>query len=205
MRRSPFSQATRPRPEAEVSTSKPVEITLQSEESSIKSSSTPNLVYEGTITGMIKGLKVFSVTTSLVAIVGQPYVFLQLYKTVPLPVLVFSGFLGVTAILSPLVLQWFTKRYVTHLYLDPQTNAFFADTLGLLGGKRSIQFKASEVTVPAVSGPFTSFIVKGKPYLVDPQLFQDMEAYKHLMGYDKSLEEIVRKPLNHRDEEKRSF
>lgn len=42
--------------------------------------------------------------------------------------------------------------------------------------------------VPDVPGALTSFLIKGKPVLVDVRLFQEPEHYGRIMGYDKPID-----------------
>lgn len=153
------------------------------------STSQPDLqVYSGPLTRMVKTVKVFSITTSAICVAIQP---LLISKTVPygsILTAVIGGVIGLYAVLTPVVLHWVAKRYVTQLDFDPQSKTFTATTLSLFLRKKKLKFVAEDVVIPEVPGPLTSFVVKKKPLLIDPNYFTDHSAYAHLMGYDKPLD-----------------
>src|SRR5205085_3904506 len=88
-------------------------------------------------------------------------------------------------VLSPLLFNILTKRYVTEILYDREQDTFVACTLSFFNRKKYTTFKTEDVKVPPVLGPFTSFLVKGKPYLVDPFGFTHLSYYKRLTGLDK--------------------
>ena len=165
------------------------------------SQSGDRLVYSGpeNVVKMIKMIKKFSISTTLIAGGVQPFIFQQILATNSSTFAV--GFACMTSggiVLSPLILNWFTKRYVTELYYNYETQVFTAWILNLLCRRVCVQYRASDVSIPDSVGVFTTYIVgpKGKPFFVDPEFVTDFNAYKLMLGYDKPLDIKLNKILN---------
>lgn len=150
-----------------------------------KAESEARIIYSGNMTRMIKKLKFFSMSTSLMGIGLQTFIILTASRggTSSLGVIV-AGITTSGVILSPLLVNLVTKRYVTELSFDASTKIFRAKSLSFLNRCKITEFRASDVSIPTVSGFFTSFKVFGQPFFVDPEQFEDIKLYEHLMGYD---------------------
>lgn len=152
------------------------------------------LVYSGTLEYNVKRVKLFSLTTSLLGLACQPVI---INKTIDGSTsklaLVFVGWTCLAVIFSPLLLHHITKRYVIRLTFNDRTKQFTATTLNFINRPKVITFTRDDVRVPAVPGMFTSFLVKQKPLLIDPSIVIDKEAYMHLMGYDRPIEEYIQR------------
>ncbi|CAD7003981.1 unnamed protein product [Ceratitis capitata] len=98
------------------------------------------------------------------------------------------GFAGFFTFVTPLLLHFITKKYVTEIHYNPKSDEYTATTISILLYKIKTKFRPSDVAVPEVPGMFTSFHVKGKPLFVDPALFDDPEHYARIMGYDKPVD-----------------
>jgi hypothetical protein len=99
--------------------------------------------------------------------------------------LAFAATTAAAVVMTPLLLNLVTKRYVTRLYFDPNDKKFVIHSLNFFNRQKITEFSAGDVKIPTVSGPFTSFIVFGRPFFVDPLAFKDLSVYEHLMGFDK--------------------
>ena len=162
------------------------------------------LVYTGSMSPMVKRLKLVSLTTSTVGVSMQPFIYRSLVQPgSSAGVSIAVGAAAVTTtlvILSPLLLNLLTKRYVMHLYFNEKSQTFTLISLNFFNRKKSRTFRADDVQVPLSTGPFTTFLVNGQPYFVDGLAFSDINIYNHLMGYDKLDEKIKRmteKTSNH--------
>ncbi|KAB0795991.1 hypothetical protein PPYR_10052 [Photinus pyralis] len=147
------------------------------------------LVYHGTLTTQLRGVKVFSLMTSLTGIVAQPFIYTQLMSlnNVPLMIVAWS-FFGLFTIGTPLLLHLLARKYVTTLKYKPETDTYVATTLNLFNIAKELEFKPADVKVPEVLGMFTSFTAKDKALFVDPRFFSDPKHYGRIMGYDKPLD-----------------
>lgn len=98
------------------------------------------------------------------------------------------GVVGFFTFVTPLLLHFVTKKYVTSLTFDPDKETYTAETLTFFLTKRKIEFTPDDVKVPDVPGMFTSMLVKGIPLFVDPRAFPNPDHYIKIMGYDKPID-----------------
>lgn len=146
------------------------------------------LVYKGNLAGSIKGVKLFSFSTSLMGLAMQPAIYMQ---NEGLPTgfkLALAGAVNFFVFLNPILIHFITKRYIRDIYWDPETGIFTATTYTFFLRTKELVFLADDVHVPAVPGIFTSLKVKGEPVFFDPGSFLSQEAYVHLMGFNKPLD-----------------
>lgn len=150
----------------------------------------------GSLSANIRSVKVFSLTTSFAGVIAQPMLYEQATKagtSFPL-VLGACSVIGFFTFVTPFLLHYITKKYVTELHFDPKTQEYIATVISFFLVKQHIKFRVEDVTVPEVPGMFTSFLVKskgqGKPVglFVDPKLFDDPSHYVKIMGYDKPID-----------------
>ena len=146
------------------------------------------LVYTGTLSTMVRAVKGFSITSSLVVLACQPFMYDQL-ANLPLGLkILMGGMFSSFIFLTPLLLHMITKRYVTSIYFNAKTKLFTASTITFLLRNHELQFTADDVELPQALGLFTAIIAKGNPLFVDEKFFNSKEIYIHLMGYDKPLD-----------------
>ncbi|KAH8257438.1 hypothetical protein KR038_009792 [Drosophila bunnanda] len=146
-------------------------------------------IYYGTLAPRMKMVKFFSLSTSLAGIAAQPILLEQGMKIGGTGMAVFLCSVGgFFTFVTPLLLHFITKKYVTELHYNPQTEEYTATTISLLLQKIKTKFRPSDVTVPEVPGMFTSFMVGKRPLFIDPALFDDPEHYVRIMGYDKPID-----------------
>jgi transmembrane protein 70 homolog, mitochondrial len=150
------------------------------------------IIYEGNLLPIVKMIKVFSISTSLIGLVSQPFIMSKLFET-ELD-LIKIGFVTVSSIFilcSPLLLNLITKRYVYRLNYNSKNDEYTAYTLSFFNQKVELTFKRDQVHFPMVPGLFTTFIVNSKiPLFVDSSSITNVNAYQRLMGFDKNLAPI---------------
>lgn len=158
------------------------------------------LEYEGNLTRVVKGVKLFSLSTSSLGLAIQSILYLKMSGSETHNwVFVFAGSIATIVLMSPLLLHYITKRYVTHLYYEPESRTFTTCSLTLFNRKRVTTFKAEDVAIPLVRGPFTTYTVSRKPFFIDPLAFKDISVFEHLVGYDK-LDERLRGRVGDEDQ-----
>ncbi|XP_008199506.2 transmembrane protein 70 homolog, mitochondrial [Tribolium castaneum] len=146
-------------------------------------------VYYGILTPQIKAVKVFSLSSSIVGIVGQPFLYKAIISTGNVPIIVAAySFLGFFTFVTPLLLHLITKKYVTHLFYKPENDSYVAKTVNFFCITKETEFKIDDVKVPDVPGMFTTLLANGKPLFFDPRLFENPEHYARIMGYDKPID-----------------
>lgn len=87
-------------------------------------------IYYGTLTPKIRAVKVFSLTTSAVGVTIQPMLIEQGSKLGGMPMVVFMcGFAGLFTFVTPLLLHFVTKKYVTQIAYDAARDEYTATTI----------------------------------------------------------------------------
>lgn len=145
---------------------------------------------------LIKMIKRLSISTTLLSAGVQPFIYPKLIATGSSLTLGFAAVTCTGIVLSPLVLNWFTKRYVTNLYYDDAKDKFNAQHLNLLNRTVTLSYSCKEVQIPEALGIFTTFTVgqKKRPLFVDPNQVIDIGIYKRMLGFDKPID-LKRKQL----------
>ncbi|XP_015258660.1 PREDICTED: transmembrane protein 70, mitochondrial [Cyprinodon variegatus] len=145
------------------------------------------LVYRGSLGTAVRGVKLFSYSTSGASLILMPQILLNSglgAGSVALKV-AFGGIVGFFTFLTPVLLHLITKGYVVRLYHNADRDTYTAITYSVfLTEKRSV-FHQSQVRIPAVGRMFTTFYAGQVGLLVNPDLFTFPHDYNHLMGYDK--------------------
>ncbi|KAK7072124.1 Transmembrane protein 70 [Halocaridina rubra] len=145
-------------------------------------------IYYGILTTQVRMTKLFSLSTSMLGLMMQP-VLMQKFVHANVGFAIAAGsFIGFFTFVTPLLIHWITKKYVTRLEYDPQADLYSATTLSFFLREKKIHFKVDDVKVPDVPGLFTTFHVKNKALFVEPQRFQNIEHYGRIMGYDKPID-----------------
>ncbi len=96
--------------------------------------------------------------------------------------------LGFFTLVTPLLIHFLTKRYVTWMYYDPRTEKFTASTWSFFVREKIHKFTADEVEHPDFGGFLMTVKVEGKPLFIIAEGFLSKEAYIKLMGYDKPID-----------------
>ena len=145
------------------------------------------LIYVGTMAPKVKLIKMFSVSTSLAGLCLLPGIVKNLDQGYHiLAKLGIASGVSFFIFITPVLIHFFTKRYVTWMYFEEETNKFTATTYNFLAREVQHVFTPEEVT--ACHGALSSIKVKNKPLIIDSSLFFDREMYVKLMGYDKPHE-----------------
>ncbi|CAB1317480.1 unnamed protein product [Coregonus sp. 'balchen'] len=144
------------------------------------------LIYSGNLGNAVRGVKMFSYTSSGASLCVMPYILLKTGISVHGLVLkgAFCGVIGFFTFLTPILLHIITKGYVVRLYHNQDTDTYTAVTYNVLLMEKKTVFRQSEVKIPGVSKMFTTFYADKKSMLVNPMLFPLPHDYNHLMGYD---------------------
>ncbi|XP_077983271.1 transmembrane protein 70, mitochondrial-like [Glandiceps talaboti] len=153
-----------------------------------------SLVYQGTATSLVKGVKFFSLSTSLLTLGLLPVLF---NHNGSLALNYIGGIFATIIFITPVLLHTISRTYVTRLYYNSKKDTYSAFTFTLFLRDRLTKFTPNDVQVPGITNLFTTFTVNGKALLVDPSAFSNPNDYNHLMGYDKheqlNPEEIIKK------------
>lgn len=144
------------------------------------------LIYEGKLADRILYLKGLSIVSSLGLAGSYKYAIAKKGLTAAMAGVgvAFTPFL-----LSPLIISWFFKRYVTKLYYNPEDDSFTAHHYGLLLKQKSCTFNKDEVQRSDLSSMLNTFKVGRKPFFVHDEDLVDAESvniYKRMVGLNES-------------------
>lgn len=139
---------------------------------------------------LIKMIKRLSISTTFISAGVQPFLYPKLVATGSTFAIGFATVTCAGIFISPLVLNWFTRRYVTQLHYDDKTGNFTAQRLNIINRPVTTSYKASDVQIPEALGIFTTYTVgqRKQPLFIDPNLVQDFDAYKKMLGFDKPID-----------------
>ncbi|XP_073346590.1 transmembrane protein 70, mitochondrial [Pagrus major] len=146
-----------------------------------------NLIYSGNLGNAIKGVKLFSYSTSGFSLIVMPQILLKTGLGVQGFAIqaVYCGIIGLFTFLIPVLLHLMTKGYVIRLYHNPERDTYTAITYSVFLTEKKNVFHQRQVRIPAVSQMFTTFYADHMGLLVNPDMFPIPHDYNHLMGYDK--------------------
>ncbi|XP_044074528.1 transmembrane protein 70, mitochondrial [Siniperca chuatsi] len=146
-----------------------------------------NLIYTGSLGNAVRGVKMFSYSTSGASLFLMPHVLLKTglgIQTFAMQA-AFCGVICFFTFLTPVLLHVITKGYVIRLYHIPDTDTYTAITYSVFLTEKKSVFHQRQVRIPSVSKMFTTFYTDNMGLLVNPDLFPIPHDYNHLMGYDK--------------------
>lgn len=146
------------------------------------------LVYQGRNRNMFKAVKIFSLSTSAIALSLQPFMVVTYQDMSLVAAVPFFTLLNVFVFLNPALIHFISKKYITDLYFNHDTKVFTAYLLSFFARREAITFTAADVDVPDVPSPFSILTVKGRPLFVLETDFKNIDVYKHLMRFDQPLD-----------------
>lgn len=144
----------------------------------------PKLIYQGKLSNRILYLKSVSLISSLGLAGSYKYVLAKKGFSVALAGV---GFAFTPFLLSPIIISWFFKRYITRLYYDPTTATYTAHHYGLLLNKKQCTFKSEDVIRSDFTSMLNTFKVGKKPFFIHDEDLVDAESveiYKKMIGLD---------------------
>ncbi|EFX71854.1 hypothetical protein DAPPUDRAFT_216425 [Daphnia pulex] len=166
----------------------------------------PHQIYNGMLTRQVKAVKTFSLGTSCIGLGMQPVLYEHVTSqetSLPLVVALYSA-VGIFTFVTPFLIHFITKKYVTDIMFDPVREEYTASVYKFFPIKRKINFKLEDVTVPDVPGAFTTLCVKNVPLLCIPSDFLYPEHYIKFMGYDKPVDFKLSTPKDKSEDSNKS-
>lgn len=93
-------------------------------------------------------LQIFSLSSSIVGIIGQPFLYNEIVSTGNVPIIIAAySVIGFFTFLTPLLLHLLTKRYVTHLFYNEETDAYIARTVNFFCRTKEVSYFVTLGTV----------------------------------------------------------
>ncbi|KHJ40483.1 hypothetical protein D918_09445 [Trichuris suis] len=158
------------------------------------------IVYSaGKMSKLIRFIKVFSLSTTSIAFLMQPFIWQDILsgpdRTTLLTTLTLSS-LSVLVMCSPLVLNLLTKRYAICMYYDERSERFTAVSLNLFAQSVLTNFHLTQVR--QFDSPFqlANVAVDGHAFLLTSANFVDeavLTKFKPLLGEEEDEDKMVKK------------
>uniref|UniRef100_A0A3Q3LRP7 Transmembrane protein 70 n=1 Tax=Mastacembelus armatus TaxID=205130 RepID=A0A3Q3LRP7_9TELE len=111
------------------------------------------LIYSGSLGSAVRGVKMFSYSTSTASLILMPHILLNTgigVQSFAMQV-AFCGVIGFFTFLTPVLLHLITKGYVIRLYHNPDKDTYAAVTYSVFLTEKKNVFHQSQVKIPAVS------------------------------------------------------
>lgn len=159
--------------------------------SAVKPSDTDlgQLIYTGHKNKQVYIVKYFSLSTSLIGILLQPYVLSEAAASSPLVKFSIVAFTSFFVFATPCLLHFLAKRYVMKMHYNEKTNVFTATKLNFFARPRYFTFTPDDIAETTVD-PLSSFQAKGHGFLVDTDVIREAhpEAYIALKKYNEPID-----------------
>ena len=105
------------------------------------------LVYTGPLKGAVRAVKVFSLSTCVLALMGTPVLVVLGNPGVPVPARVAMGSLVLlVGVSTTAVLHWLCKGYITRLFYDKHSHTVAAYTVSLFGLNKKNVFEVEALS-----------------------------------------------------------
>lgn len=140
------------------------------------------LMYEGKLSKRVTALKSVSYVTSTIILGTYSYAIASKGFGTTLAA---SGLIFAPFIVSPIVIAWMFKRYVTVMYYNEDEDTFTLKHCGLFLNHKTLTFKASEVAKADAASVLNTFEVKGKAFFLNDEDLIDSESvqlYKKMLS-----------------------
>jgi transmembrane protein 70, mitochondrial len=96
-------------------------------------------IYYGPLTPQIKAVKIFSLTSSMAGLLSQPIIVKQASAIGSTSLLVvICSMVGFFTFITPLLLHFITKKYVTDIQYDPNTSTYKATTINFFLAEKEV-------------------------------------------------------------------
>lgn len=147
------------------------------------------LIYTGPKNKEVHMVKYFSLSTSAIGILLQPYLLTQMSANGPLVKMSIVAFTGFFVIGTPFLLHFLCKRYVLRMYYNELTNTFTAVRLNFLARQKYFSFTPDDVNETTVD-PLSNFQAKGQGFLLDTDEIREKhpDAYIALKRYNEPID-----------------
>ena len=144
------------------------------------------VVYTAPLKGAVKAVKVFSLTTAVLALLGSPILVWMGNPSVPVAGrIAISTVVVLAGVSTTALLHWLVKGYIMQLHYNDKSQMAAAYTLSVLGRQRRNEFHISDARPPTSMTGFSTFQAKSKSYFMHTEVFEDKKLLSALLGaYD---------------------
>ncbi|KAL3677429.1 hypothetical protein R1sor_027377 [Riccia sorocarpa] len=150
-----------------------------------------SVIYHGSMSGTLRGVKLFSATSFLISVVGAPVL---TFFTNPELSMLMKGALSTTMIVlsatTTFALHWIASPYVHKLVWIPGSDVIEVQVLSWLATTRKKKINLSDIEAPETQLPLATFAAKNKIYYVDKENFPSQELLD-LLVQEKVKDQVV--------------
>lgn len=139
-----------------------------------------DLVYRGPITGAVRTVKIFSLSTCVATVFGLP-VLLIFSKISLIGKFCLACVIGPVGIGTTFLLHLFVRGYVTTMWYNRTDDKVRVCTLSLLASNVVSEFRLQDVDSVDEVKVLSSFTVKGKGFFIHPELIHDKKLVQKLL------------------------
>ena len=139
-----------------------------------------DLVYRGPISGAVRAIKVFSLSTCGATITGLP-VLIFLGKLSVVGKLALACVLGPVGLGTTFLLHLFVRGYVTSMWYNRTDDVVRVYTLSLLASNVVSEFRLEEVDSVEHVSVLSSFTVNGRGFFIHPEVVNDAKLLEKLL------------------------
>lgn len=97
-------------------------------------------IYIGPLTPQIKGVKVFSLSSSIAGLIAQPVIIREAANIGSTSLIVaLCSVVGFFTFVTPILLHIITKKYVTEITYNPETSTYKATTINFFLARKQVR------------------------------------------------------------------
>ncbi|KAG0591808.1 hypothetical protein M758_1G216600 [Ceratodon purpureus] len=139
------------------------------------------VIYEGVMADTLRRVKILSLTTCCLSVVGGPFV--TFFTSPDLSVIAKGAMASIMVLLSATTtgaLHWFASPYVRRLSWTPGTDQMQIEVLSWMATPLQRSVNISDVRTPVTQRPAVTFEANGQLYYIDKDAFPHAELLKKL-------------------------
>lgn len=139
------------------------------------------VIYEGVMADTLRRVKLLSLTTCCLSVVGGPFV--TFFTAPDLSVIAKGAMASVMVLLSATTtgaLHWFASPYVRRLTWTPGTEQMQIEVLSWMATPLRRSVNISDVRTPLTQRPAVTFEANGQLYYIDKETFPHAELLRKL-------------------------
>jgi hypothetical protein len=148
------------------------------------------LVYVGQLTKQLKTAKTISITSSVVGICLLPSMSQTLASSGFFAKAFVLGTTGFFIFVTPLLLQFITRRYVIRMYYNKQENKCTLILFNFFLREYALECSLDDIFTPDIPGPFQTVSLRSnnRKLFIHHEEIPDFEIRKKIYGFDKPLD-----------------
>eukprot|EP00898_Chlorokybus_atmophyticus_P002483 jgi/Chlat1/3235/Chrsp22S03510 len=142
----------------------------------------PVLIYTGPMSGSVKGVKLLSLSSAMLTLVGAPLFVLTNPNLSPTGRIAIAGTMIFFGLSTTALLHWFSSTYVHKMWAIRGSDRVEVEVLNVLASKKREAFSLGDVQYSQTLRPLVSFEADKRQYYVDEEVL-DENVLRQLMPW----------------------